>query len=283
MNRRTFLPAAALAPAALSVAARVHAQTTSGASKGRLKQCVTRWCLGKIPIEDLARETAKLGFVGIDLVGPDDWPVLRKYGLLPSMVTGAGSIAQSWNRKENHAKLEKQMLDNIALAAKNKLPNVITFSGERKGQSDEEGLENCVIGLNKVKAAAEDAGITINLELLNSKVNHPDYQCDKTAWGVEVCKRVNSPRVKLLYDIYHMQIMEGDLIRTIKDNFQYIGHFHTAGNPGRNEIDETQEIYYPPIAKTIADLGYTGYFAHEFVPKRDPWASLKQAYEICTV
>jgi hydroxypyruvate isomerase len=172
---------------------------------------------------------------------------------------------------------------NIERAAAAKLPNVITFSGNRAGQADAEGLANCVTGLNRVKKFAEEKGVTINVELLNSKVDHKDYQCDHTAWGVELCKRVASPRVKLLYDIYHMQIMEGDVIRTIRENIQWIGHFHTGGNPGRNELDETQEINWRVVAKAVADLGFTGFYAHEFVPKRDPLKSLEEAVRLSEV
>jgi hydroxypyruvate isomerase len=199
------------------------------------------------------------------------------------MVTGGGSIADGLNRKENHAKIEQQMRENIERAAAAGVPNVITFSGNRRGLSDAEGLENCVTGLDRVKAIAEDKGVTICLELLNSKVNHKDYQADHTAWGVEVIKRVGSPRVKLLYDIYHMQIMEGDVIRTIRENIQHIGHFHTGGNPGRNEIGETQELNYRAIAQAVADLKFTGFFVHEFVPAGDPRRALEQAVEICEV
>ncbi len=264
---------------ALAAAGRmVHA-----APAGRLKQSAARWCFGKIPLEDLCRASAEMGLVGLDLIDPPDWPTLRKYGLTPTMVPGAGQIAQGWNRKENHDRLEKEMLASIARAAEAKLPNVITFSGNRRGLSDEEGKANCVLGLNRVKKAAEDAGVTICMELLNSKVDHKDYQCDHTAWGAAVMKEVGSPRVKLLYDIYHMQIMEGDVIRTIRENIQYIGHFHTGGVPGRHELDDTQELQYRTIAKAIADLNFQGYFAHEFTPAKDPLPSLKQAVELCTV
>jgi hydroxypyruvate isomerase len=224
-----------------------------------------------------------MGIKGIDLVGPNDWPTVQKYGLVPSMTSGAGNIPKAWNRLENHDKLEQDMRVNIERAAAAKLPNVITFSGNRAGQADAEGLANCVTGLNRVKKFAEEKGVTINVELLNSKVDHKDYQCDHTAWGVELCKRVASPRVKLLYDIYHMQIMEGDVIRTIRENIQWIGHFHTGGNPGRNELDETQEINWRVVAKAVADLGFTGFYAHEFVPKRDPLKSLEEAVRLSEV
>jgi hydroxypyruvate isomerase len=275
MDRRTFLTATA-AGAAL-------ANAPPAPRKGRLKQGVARWCFGKWSIEELAQECARLGVVGIDLIGEKDWPVVKKFGLIPTMVSGGGSIADGLNRKENHDKIEQQFRENLAKAAAAGLPNVITFSGNRRGLPDQEGLENCVLGLNRVKGLAEEKGVTICLELLNSKVNHKDYQADHTAWAVEVVKRVNSPRVKILYDIYHMQIMEGDVIRTIRENIQYIGHIHTGGNPGRNEIDETQELNYRAIAQAVADLNYTGYFVHEFVPAGDPRRALERAVEICTV
>ena len=250
---------------------------------GRLKQSAARWCYSKISIEDLSRQAAEIGLAALDLVDEKDWPTLKKYGLVSSMVYSAGTIPIGWNRKENHDRLEKEMQAGIGKAAAAKLPNVITFSGNRRGMSDEEGKANCVEGLNRVKKAAEDAGVTINLELLNSKVDHKDYMCDHTAWGVEVMKAVGSPRVKLLYDIYHMQIMEGDVIRTIRDNIQYIGHFHTGGVPDRHELDDNQELNWRTVAQAIADLKFEGYFAHEFVPTRDPITSLKQAVTLCTV
>ncbi len=239
-----------------------------------------------MPFEDTCREAARLGCKGYDLRGPADWPMLKKYGLIPTMYPGpGGTIPEALNRIENHDRLEKTMHAALDEAAANGVPNIITFSGNRKGMSDAEGADNCVKFLNKVKAHAEDKGVTICMELLNSKVNHKDYMCDHTAWGVDVMKRVGSPRTKLLYDIYHLQIMEGDICRTIKDNIQYLGHFHTGGNPGRHEIDDTQELNYRFVAKTIADLGYTGYVAHEYSPAqgRDPIQSLNQAMEIFDV
>jgi hydroxypyruvate isomerase len=278
MRRRVFVPALAAAATALGAAQQ------AAPSHGRLKQGATRGCFGRgKEMEQIAREAAELGLKGIDLVGVKDWPVLKKYGLLSTMAPGGGGIGEGINRIEHHEKFEKQMRENINLAAEHGMPNVISLSGERRGLPDEQGAENCAIFLNKVKGLAEDKNITINLELLNSKVNHPDYQCDSTKWGVDVMKRVNSPRVKLLYDIYHMQIMEGDIIRTIRENIQHFGHFHTAGNPGRHEIDETQELNYRAIAQAIADTGYSGYFSHEYSPVKDPLASLRRAIEICTV
>jgi hydroxypyruvate isomerase len=200
------------------------------------------------------------------------------------MASGSGSsIREGINRTENHDRIEKQTRELIDLAAQQGVQNIILLTGERRGMSDQQGLDNCVAFLNKIKAQAEDKGVTLCTELLNSKVDHPDYMCDRTAWGVEMCKRVNSPRVKLLYDIYHMQIMEGDIIRTIRNNIQYIGHFHTAGNPGRHEMDDTQEMNYRGIARAIADLGFTGYVAHEYTPVRDPLKSLDETLALFEV
>jgi len=255
----------------------------SAAATGRLKQSVARWCYARMPMEELCRQAAAMGLAGIDLVDPPDWPTIKKYGLTPAMVTGAGTIPHGWNRRQDHDALVKQMQDNIVLAAEAKVPNVITFSGYRAGMSDDEGKQNCIEGLRRVKAFAEDHGVTICMELLNSRIDHKDYQCDHTQWGVEVMKGVDSPRAKLLYDIYHMQIMEGDIIRTIRQNIQYIAHFHTGGVPGRHELDEAQELQWRSVAKAIADLNFQGFFAHEFVPAKDPMASLKQAVELCTV
>ena len=259
------------------------AKPLPAAPAGRLKQSAARWCYSKIAMDDLCRQVAELGLSGLDLVDEKDWPTCAKYGLVPAIVAGAGTIPVAWNRKENHEKLEQDMRNNIAKAVAAKAPNVITFSGNRRGLADDEGRDNCILGLKRVAKMGEDAGITICLELLNSKVDHKDYQCDHTKWGVEVVKAVGSPRVKLLYDIYHMQIMEGDIIRTIRDNIQYIGHFHTGGVPGRHELDDTQELNWRTVAQAIADLKFEGYFAHEFVPLKDPMTSLKQAITLCTV
>ena len=259
------------------------AKSLPAAPAGRLKQSAARWCYSKIAMDDLCRQAAELGLSGLDLVDEKDWPTCAKYGLVPAIVSGAGTIPVAWNRKENHEKLEQDMRNNIAKAVAAKAPNVITFSGNRRGLADDEGRDNCILGLKRVAKMGEDAGITICLELLNSKVDHKDYQCDHTKWGVEVVKAVGSPRVKLLYDIYHMQIMEGDVIRTIRENIQYIGHFHTGGVPGRHELDDTQELNWRTVAQAIADLKFEGYFAHEFVPLKDPMTSLKQAITLCTV
>ena len=277
MTRRDVLrtsAAAALVPIGLQAAP---------ASAGRLKQSLARWCYGKIAIDDLCRAAAELGITGMDLVDPQDWPVLRKYGITPSMVQGAGTFTDGWNNQANHDKLEEQARASIVRAADAKVPNVIALFGARRGMSDQEGIENCITGLNRVKKFAEDHGVTLCVELLNSKVDHKDYQGDHTAFGVAVVKAVDSPRVKLLYDAYHMQIMEGDLIRTIRDNIQYIAHFHVAGVPGRHELDNTQEVNWNAVAKAIADLNFPGYVAQEFVPTRDPLTSLKQGVELLTV
>jgi hydroxypyruvate isomerase len=196
---------------------------------------------------------------------------------------GHRSLTDGLNKRSNHGRIEQELLEKMDVAAENDIPSLICFSGNREGLSDEEGIEIVAEGLSRVAKAAEEKGVTLCMELLNSKVNHPDYQCDHTDWGVEVCKRVNSPRVKLLYDIYHMQIMEGDLIRTITDNIQYIGHFHTAGNPGRRDMDEEQEIYYPAVMRAIADSGYDMYVGHEFVPKGDPIEAMRTAFKLCDV
>jgi len=280
MNRRSFLQSAAGAPAILATPA--HAQAV--ARSGRLKQAATRGCFGRgKTMEEIAATAARLGLKGIDLVGPADWPVLKKYGLQSTMCPGGGKLSENMNHKENHAALEPQYREAIERAAAFGAPNVIALSGNRRGLSDEEGIDNTAAFLNKLKPLAEDKGVTICLELLNSKVDHKDYQCDHTWWGVEVVKRVNSPRVKLLYDIYHMQIMEGDIIRTIRNNIQYIGHFHTAGNPGRHELDAKQELNYRAIAQAIVDLGFTGYLAHEYSPLGDPLAGLELAISTCDV
>ncbi|HEV2447279.1 MAG TPA: TIM barrel protein [Candidatus Sulfopaludibacter sp.] len=258
-------------------------QAGKAAPAGRLKQSFARWCYSKIALDDLCRQAAETGCTGIDLIEPEDWPVARKYGLTPTITQGKSSIPDGWNRKESHDRLEQEIRARIVRAAEAKVPNVITFSGNRNGMGDEEGKANCIAGLNRVKKFAEDNGVTVCLELLNSKVDHKDYMCDHTAWGVDVVKAVDSPRVKLLYDIYHMQIMEGDIIRTIRQNIAYIAHFHTGGVPGRHELDDTQELQWRTIAKAIADLNFQGFIGHEFVPLRDPMKSLREAVELCTV
>jgi hydroxypyruvate isomerase len=259
------------------------ASLVSAAPTGRLKQSVARWNYARMPLDDLCKAAAEMGLMGVDLVEPPDWPTVRKYGLVPTVCDSGATHPSGWNRRENHDRLTTQMQESIARAAAAKVPNVITFSGNRAGLADDEGKENCIVGLKRVNKMAEDAGVTIVLELLNSKVDHPDYQCDHTTWGVDVMKGVGSPRVKLLYDIYHMQIMEGDILRTIRRNIAYIGHFHTGGVPGRHELDDTQELQWGAIAKAIADLNFQGFIGHEFTPVHDPMTSLKQAVELFNV
>jgi hydroxypyruvate isomerase len=267
----------------VSGAVALAAAATNAAPTGRLKQSFARWCYARVPLDDLCRQAADMGLTGIDLIDAPDWPTARKYGLTPAMVQGKGKIPFGWNHKENHEQLAKDLQDLIVQAAEAKLPNVITFSGNRAGMNDDEGKQNCIDGLRRMKKIAEDHGVTICMELLNSKINHKDYHADHTAWGVDVMKGVDSPRVKLLYDIYHMQVMEGDIIHTIRDNIAYIGHFHTGGVPGRHELDDTQELQWRTIAKAVADLNFPGFFAHEFTPAKDPLTSLKQAFDLCTV
>ena len=282
INRRTAVKTAA-AFGILSGATKLGLQAEAAASKGRLRQSVCKWCYRDMSLDELAGQAAKMGIVAIDLLTEEEWPALEKYGLKCSMGSGICTIPDGLNKRENHAAIEANFRRLLPAAKKHGVPSLICFSGNRRDVSDEEAWENSAALLAKVTPQAEDLGVTIQMELLNSKVNHPDYQCDRTAWGVELCRRVDSPRFKLLYDIYHMQIMEGDVIRTIRDNAQYLGHYHTGGNPGRNEIDESQELNYTAISKAIADLNFDGYFAHEFIPVRTPMTSLRQAVRICTV
>ena len=252
--------------------------------KGRINHSVCRWCYSKIPLDDLCKAAKEMGIKSIDLTGPDEWPTLKKYGLTSALPQGAGKgIGDGFNNPKFHDELVASYEAIFPKLKEAGLTTVICFSGNRRGMSNEEGLENCAVGLKRLMPSAEKHGITMIMELLNSKVDHKDYMCDHTAWGAELCKRVGSENFKLLYDIYHMQIMEGDIIRTIREFNKYIGHYHTGGNPGRNEIDEAQELYYPAIMKAIVDTGFKGYVAQEFIPKRDPLTSLKEAVLICDV
>ena len=284
IGRRDFVKTMGSA-GALAVLGGAAGTAAAAPRKGRLKQSLCRGVFGrlKLDLDGMCREAVRLGAVGIDLVGPEAFPVLKKYNLVPTMVSGGSGIKSGINDKKNHADIAAKMRAAINAAADAGAPNVIVLAGDRRGISDDQGLENCAVFLSNIKKVAEDRGVTLCMELLNSKVNHPGYMCDHTAWGVELCKRVGSPRVKLLYDIYHMQIMEGDIIRTIQQNIQYIGHFHTAGNPGRHEFDETQELNYPPICKAIADLGFQGYLAHEYTPTKDPLETLDKMMRLCEV
>lgn len=253
--------------------------------KGNINHSVCRWCYSTIPLEEFCQAVKKLNFSAIDLVGPKDWDMLKKYGIDSSMCNGAEiSLVNGWNHPEYHEKLIKNYTEMIPLVAKAGYKNLICFSGNRNGMDDQTGLKNSAEGLKKILAIAEKHKVILQMELLNSKINHKDYMCDKSAWGIELCKQLGSENFKLLYDIYHMQIDEGDVIRTIQNNHQYFGHYHTGGVPGRNEIDETQELYYPAIMKAIVKTGYKGYVAQEFIPAReDKLASLKSGIEICDV
>lgn len=253
--------------------------------KGNINHSVCRWCYASIPLEQFCQDVKNLNFSAIDLVGPKDWDTLKKYGIFSSMCNGAEiSLTNGWNNKQYHATLIKNYTDMIPLVSKAGYKNLICFSGNRNGMDDETGIVNCVEGLKQIIGLAEKNKVIIHMELLNSKINHKDQMCDKSAWGIELCKRLGSENFKLLYDIYHMQIDEGDVIRTIQNNYQYFGHYHTGGVPGRNEIDETQELYYPAIMKAILKTGYKGYVAQEFIPaKEDKIASLKSGVEICDV
>jgi hydroxypyruvate isomerase len=290
MRRREFVTALAAASAALSTAAGQTAPAPVE-RKGRLKQSVMRVNFDpKMPFEDMCREAARLGAKGFDLVGANDWPTLRKHGLVPTMVNGPANFQDGLIHKELHDALEKSMGAAIDQAGAAGCPNVITVGGQRKGMSYAEGADNCVAFFNRIKARAEDKNVTVCIEVMNSRLTPDtlgrlDQICDHVAWGVDVVKRVNSPRVKILFDIYHVQIMDGDLARNIQQNIQWIGHFHTGGVPGRHEIDDTQEINYRFLARTIVELGFTGYLAHEFrpTPGRDPLESLNQAIGIMDV
>ena len=285
ISRRTALAATAASLAASALPGVAHAAETSEdklVKNGRLQQSLCRWCYKSIELDTLAAHAKKIGLVGIDLVGPGDFPTLKKHGLLSTMTTSHG-ITKGLNRKENWDECLKKIREGIEANAAEGYKNVICFSGNTDGMDPQEGMKNCAEALKQVLPLAEEKKVTIQMELLNSKRNHKDYMCDNSKWGVALVKMVGSERFKLLYDIYHMQIDEGDVIATIKENHEFYGHYHTGGVPGRNEIDESQELYYPAIAKAIVETGFTGYFAHEFIPKRDPLASLDAAVKLCDV
>ncbi|NLV44711.1 MAG: TIM barrel protein [Candidatus Hydrogenedentes bacterium] len=289
-TRRTALTALASVSGAALLGGAASTQETSAQARpdasapGSLRQSVSRWCYGKVPLDVLCQAANDMGIQGIDLLGENDWPVVKAQGLECAMASGLGNIPAGWNRPENQERLiviAQELLPKIAQAG---IKNVVIFSGNREGLPDSEGITNCARGLEKILPLAESLGVVLCMELLNSKRDHKDYQCDHTAWGVELAKLLGSEHFKLLYDIYHMQIMEGDVIATIQENIPYIGHFHTGGVPGRNEIDDTQELNYRRICQVIADTGFDGFIGHEFVPKADdPMASLRDAVAICTV
>ncbi|MFK5923558.1 MAG: TIM barrel protein [Verrucomicrobiota bacterium] len=266
----------------------------SAGLKGRIKHSACKWCYSKIPLDDLCRAGKKFGLASVELLLPEDFATLKKHGMHCAMVSfpqgetsqgvKVGGITKAFNRLEHHDTLVEIYEPLIKASAAAGFKNVICFSGNRDGLDDEQGIKNCAIGLKRLMPLAEKLGVTLSMELLNSKVNHKDYQCDHTQWGVDLCKEIGSPNFKLLYDIYHMQIMEGDVIATIKKHHSYISHYHTGGVPGRHEIDDSQELFYPAIMKAVVDTGYQGWVAQEFIPAReDKLASLKQGVEICDV
>jgi hydroxypyruvate isomerase len=284
LSRRNLLKTVVSGATMASLSALAAAQATPIRRKGRIRQSVSRWCYQKIPLETLCSYGAEIGLKAVDLLEAKEWEVPPRYGLICSMgYAGGGEIGRALNRAENHAQIEEAFRKNIPLAAKAGVPNVITFSGNRAGMSDEEGARNTIAGLNRIKKIGEDHGVTICMELLNSKIDHKDYMCDHSAWGLQVVQAVNSSSVKLLYDIYHMQIMEGDLVDTIQKNIDWFGHFHTGGVPHRHELDGTQEVQWDGVMRGIAATKYAGYVGHEFVPTRDPLSSLREAVDLCDV
>jgi hydroxypyruvate isomerase len=292
MNRRNIIKSLALSTVGLAINKKVAAIGTNvedmSVLKGNIKHSVCQWTYGFLSLEELCAVAKKIGITAIDLIGPKGWPMLKKYGLDSSMCNGAEiSLTEGWNDTQYHPTLIKNYTEHINLVADAGYKNLICFSGNRNGMNDELGLKNCVDGLKQIIGLAEKRGVTIQMELFNSKVDHKDYMCDKSAWGVALCKQLGSENFKLLYDIYHMQINEGDVIRTIKDNHQYFGHYHTAGVPGRHEIDETQELFYPAIIKAIIETGFKGYLAQEFMPtganNNEKIKALKKAIKICDV
>jgi hydroxypyruvate isomerase len=300
MSRRSALRSLGGGTAALAAVASLPntllaADAAPPRLKGNIHHSVCRWCYGslldserglpaKMTFEEFCRECANMGLQSVELLGPDQWPAVKKAGLVCAMCVSPDNIPYGWNRLDHHDVLLPKFEQAIPKVAQNGFPNIITFSGNRNGMDDQQGLENCVTGLKRLMPTAEKHKVVVCLELLNSKVDHKDYMADHTAWGVELCKRVGSEWLKLLYDIYHMQIMEGDMIRTIRENYQCIGHYHTGGVPDRHEIDETQEINYAAVMRAIVASGYKGFVSQEFVPKRpDALASLRQAIGICDV
>lgn len=291
-NRRNAIKNLVAGTAAISASSMIPAiaagkkKNTPLKLKGNVNHSVCQWCYGFMPLEDLCKLVKSIGFNAIDLIAPKDWPTLQKYGIYSSMcyTDGEISLTKGLNNKDYHDKIVGQLLDVFPKMVAAGYKDVICFSGNRNGMDDQVGLDNCVEGLKRVMPTAEKLGITVHMELLNSKVDHHDYMCDKSAWGVALCKKLGSPNFKLLYDIYHMQIDEGDVIHTIKEHHEYFGHYHTAGVPGRHELDENQELQYPAIMKAIVATGFKGYVAQEFIPiAEDKSASLKTAVQLCDV
>lgn len=299
ISRRTALKSAttaSLATGFLAASARqaLSAEKANAGLKGRIHHSVCKWCYKDIALEDFCREAKRMGIQSVELLNPPDFPTLKKYDLHCAMVSfpqgktpqgvNVGGIAKAFNRIEHHDTLVALYEQLIPVCVNAGFRNIICFSGNRAGLDDEQGIQNCAIGLKRLMPLAEKHGVTLTMELLNSAVNHKDYQCDHTEWGVELCKAIGSEHFKLLYDIYHMQIMEGDVIRRIQKYHSYISHYHTGGVPGRNEIDDSQELYYPAICRAILETGYQGFIGQEFIPKReDKLASLKQGVQICDV
>lgn len=292
MNRRNVLKQSALSVAALAAGENIFNSMPSieesKSLKNNIKHSVCQWTYNHISLEALCVLVKKIGFSAIDLIGPKDWPLLKKYGIDSSMCNGAEiGLTKGWNDTQYHGQLIKNYTDHIDLVAAAGYKNLICFSGNREGKDDVTGMNTCVTGLKKIMGHAEKKGVIIQMELFNSKVDHKDYMCDKSAWGVELCKKLDSPNFKLLYDIYHMQINEGDIIRTIQRDHTYFGHYHTAGVPGRHEIDESQELYYPAIMKAILATGYKGYVAQEFITTakddKKKEKALQKAIKICDV
>ncbi len=289
-GRRAALKQIVFGTASLSIAGSVFnplraAGQGSGHNGSTINHSACRWCYNDIPLETLCSEGKKIGLQAVDLVGAGDWYILKENGLTCSMGNGAElGIAKGWNDPQYHELLIRNYTELIPLAAKENIKNVICLSGNRNRMDDETGLKNCVLGLKKIIGLAERHQVNVVMELLNSKVDHKDYMCDHTSWGVALCEAIGSERFKLLYDIYHMQIMEGDVIRTIRENHKYIAHYHTGGVPGRHEINNSQELYYPAIMQAIVDTGFEGYVAQEFIPTRDnKLESLEEAIRICSV
>ncbi len=288
MNRRVAIKTTAIGASAAFVPLAYSNEgntPTKAPLNGNIRHSVCSWCYPDLSLDELCLLVKDIGLVGIDLIGPEGWPTLKKYGLISTMCNGAElSLTEGFNHTEYHPQLIENYTRQIELVSAAGYTNLICFSGNRNGMDDETGLQNCVAGLKQILPLAEEKGVVIQMELFNSKVDHPDYMCDNTAWGIELCKRLDSPNFKLLYDIYHMQIEEGDIIRTIRENHRYFGHYHTAGVPGRHEIEENQELFYPAIMKAIVETGYEGYVAQEFIPTReDPTESLRKAIALCDV
>jgi hydroxypyruvate isomerase len=282
---KTLAGTAAITATAASLHTRLGAEDTAAGGKGNVNHSVCKWCYPDISLDALCTAGKEFGLKSVELLSLDEIPTVQKHGLTCAMVSGIpGGIGRGLNRLENHDTILQWFEQAAPKAAALDTRQIICFSGDRKGLDDQKGIENCAVGIKRLLPVAEKHGITLVMELLNSRVNHPDYQCDLSKWGVALCEAVGSEHFKLLYDIYHMQIMEGDLIATIKKQHKWFAHYHTGGVPGRNEIDDSQEIFYPAVVKAIVATGFKGFIAQEFIPKRtDKIASLRQGVQICDV